>query len=491
MRVEAGIDRAQRDEGADEERSADEQHQRQPHLGHDEQGTYLVLTKPAARLPAALLDCRVEVDARRLHGRNQPEDQAGHERHGGGERQHSPIDADPGAVNADAWDVAGVDGEQRPDADDADRQPENAAHRRQQDALGQQLANDPAAAGADRRTNRDLAPAHGRAHEQQVRDVRAGDQQDEDDRAQQHPQRRSHVADDHLLHRLDAEAALAAERVRKRLAELGGGLLQLRVGGGERDAWLQAAGGEKEVPLHDTVRIDLKGQPDVGRAGLRLDGFRVERAQHADHFVRLAVQRQLAADDGGIGAKAPPPEPVTQHGNTPAVRQILGGSKGPPCRHRRSEQPEEVRADVSGRDLFRVAFSQVDHAEPECRHVLDDGRLPAPIVELGWRRSLSNSLRRGIDEHDEAARIRVGERPQQDGVHDREDRRVRADAERQRGNGGKGEGRAVPGGAKRVPQILKECLHDETSVSKKRSCADLLRPRDRGFGLEAVLRNRP
>jgi hypothetical protein len=39
MRVEAGIHGAQRDESANEERGADEQHQRQPHLGHDQQGS--------------------------------------------------------------------------------------------------------------------------------------------------------------------------------------------------------------------------------------------------------------------------------------------------------------------------------------------------------------------------------------------------------------------------------------------------------------------
>ncbi len=205
--------------------------------------------------------------------------------------------------------------------------------------------------------------------------------------------------------------------------------------------------------------------------------------EHADDFVRLAVQRQLAADDGRIAAEAAPPEAFAQDGDTPAVRQILGRGKGPPCRHRRAEQPEEVGADVSRRDLFRVALGQVDDAEPVRRHVLDDGGLPPPVVELGRRRPLSRSLGRGVDEHHQAARIRVGERPQQDGVHDREDRRIRADAERQRGDGGEGERRAVPRRPKRVPQILKECVHDGTSVS---ASADLLRPRGGASGRGSI-----
>ena len=42
---------------------------------------------------------------------------------------------------------------------------------------------------ADRGADRDLAPPPGRAHEQQVRDVGAGDQQHEADGADEHEQR--------------------------------------------------------------------------------------------------------------------------------------------------------------------------------------------------------------------------------------------------------------------------------------------------------------
>ncbi len=147
------------------------------------------------------------------------------------------------------------------------------------------------------------------------------------DRAEQHPQRRPDVADDDLLHRLDAEAGLAAERVRERLAELGRRLLQLRVRGRERDARLEAAGGEEEVPLHRAVRIDLKRQPEIRRPDRRLDGFGVERAEHADDFVGLAVQRELAADDRRVAAEAPLPEPFAQHDDVSAVRQIFVGGR--------------------------------------------------------------------------------------------------------------------------------------------------------------------
>ena len=52
----------------------------------------------------------------------------------------------------------------------------------------------------------------------------------------------AHVAHDHLLQRLHAEAGLRRHRVRKGLAELGGGRRELRGGAVERDTRLQAAG---------------------------------------------------------------------------------------------------------------------------------------------------------------------------------------------------------------------------------------------------------
>ena len=78
---------------------------------------------------------------------------------------------------------------------------EHAAGERQHDALGQQLADDAAAAGADRRADRDLAPPAGRAHQQQVRDVRARDQQHEADGAGEHRAASAHVADERFLKR--------------------------------------------------------------------------------------------------------------------------------------------------------------------------------------------------------------------------------------------------------------------------------------------------
>ena len=105
------------------------------------------------------------------------------------------------------------DGEQRADADDAENRPQHAAGKRQDDALGQQLAHDAASARADRSAHSNLAAPPGRAHEQQVGDVRAGDQEHEAHGADEDQQRRADVGHERLTHRDRHKDGTLTERV--------------------------------------------------------------------------------------------------------------------------------------------------------------------------------------------------------------------------------------------------------------------------------------
>ena len=66
----------------------------------------------------------------------------------------------------------------------------DGARRRDDDALAQQLRNEPAARRAEREPQRQLALPDGAAREHQVREVGAGDQQHEAGHREQQPQRR-------------------------------------------------------------------------------------------------------------------------------------------------------------------------------------------------------------------------------------------------------------------------------------------------------------
>ena len=95
-----------------------------------------------------------------------------------------------------------IDANERLHARAREQQPEHAADHREQHAFGHELAQQPAAAGAERRAHGKLAMTRLRAREQQVGEVRARDQQHEPDRRLQHPDGAAGAADDFLLHRL-------------------------------------------------------------------------------------------------------------------------------------------------------------------------------------------------------------------------------------------------------------------------------------------------
>ena len=75
--------------------------------------------------------------------------------------------------------------------------PEN----RQDHAFRKKLANEPSASGAEGGANRNLAVARGGPGQEQVGQVRAGDEQDAADRAEEGVEHGLHVAHEVILHR--------------------------------------------------------------------------------------------------------------------------------------------------------------------------------------------------------------------------------------------------------------------------------------------------
>ena len=79
--------------------------------------------------------------------------------------------------------------------------PASAAGERHHQAFGQHLLDDARARRADRAPDRHFFLPAGGARQQQRRDVRARDEHHERDRAEQHEQRRPHVADQRIAQR--------------------------------------------------------------------------------------------------------------------------------------------------------------------------------------------------------------------------------------------------------------------------------------------------
>ena len=111
-------------------------------------------------------------------------------------------------------------------------------------ALGDELDEQAAAARAERGADRELLLPRLRSREQQVGEVRAGDEQHEPDGALQDPQRRRHVADDVVLERVvpqPVRRGVRHVRVRRDGLPLAQHAVEVVSGLGERHVGLQPA----------------------------------------------------------------------------------------------------------------------------------------------------------------------------------------------------------------------------------------------------------
>ena len=109
---------------------------------------------------------------------------------------------------------------ERAHAGQAEEEPADRAQAREHEALGQHLADEPALPRAERGADRQLAIAAGGAHQQQVGDVRARDEQHQQDEDLEEVERRPEIADELIAdrHGVAAEAARARERLPLRQA---------------------------------------------------------------------------------------------------------------------------------------------------------------------------------------------------------------------------------------------------------------------------------
>jgi hypothetical protein len=180
-------------EGLHHEAGADEEKEGQRDLGDDQRAAQAAGRRAIAGAGFELVG---EVLARGRQRRGQAEDHAGEDRDEGGEEED--------ATSSARRTVARCPPERRCRGGRSSRGPRPARGRAgggEEDALGEELPDDAAAARAEGDADGDLAPARGGAREQQVGDVGAGDEQHAADGSEEDVDRRAHVADDLVAER--------------------------------------------------------------------------------------------------------------------------------------------------------------------------------------------------------------------------------------------------------------------------------------------------
>jgi hypothetical protein len=111
--------------------------------------------------------------------------------------------------------------------------------------------------------------------------------------------------------------------------------------------------------------------------------------------------------------------------------------------------------------LLRTVAREVEAgaAEVVSGYILEDIGLLFPKMKLGDGGAGTLAVRRGKQELNNAIRVRVGERLEQNRVHNRENRGVDPDAQRKRSNGGKSESRIRTEHAHRMLEVVPEIAH--------------------------------
>ena len=189
-RVETGIDVEQMLEAPHQEAGADQKHEREGDFDDDERAPRAIPARHGSRA-AAFLERVVQAGSGSGERGNGAEDQAAQQRRA--EREGQDPAVDPDQLETLDGQPLGGDGPEKMKPPPRQQQTADAARRGKHEAFGEQLPDEARASGAERRPDGKFPLSHRRAGQEQVRHVRARDEEHERDRAGEHQQRRAHA----------------------------------------------------------------------------------------------------------------------------------------------------------------------------------------------------------------------------------------------------------------------------------------------------------
>ena len=212
------------------EPTRDREHERESRLEYDERVTHGVAAALGTAAAVRVERCD-QITARHGERRSEAGEQCYEDHDARREGEGRRIDVD----------VAESRNALRPRGDECvrckcrERDPAAAAQRTEYKRLRKQQGDDPAYARSDGGANRQFVTPRRRTREQQIGDVRAGDQQEEQDARANEPKCRSNIAEERVAHRPKCEVALVFV-CGIGTVEFGVDALQVGEGGGDADA---------------------------------------------------------------------------------------------------------------------------------------------------------------------------------------------------------------------------------------------------------------
>ncbi len=203
---------------------------------------------------------------------------------------------------------------------------------------------------------------------------------------------------------------------------------ELRIRLVDSDARLQTRRGSEVVHHVMGIQIELIRDPQIRRI------VRVEiTSDDSDNKVGSVVQLDGPADDVGVAAEALFPQAIAEHHHISTMRTVFFRREGASRNYWRVEEREVVARNVDPLHLHRVIPAgkiQPGSTRVIACHLAKHTGLLAPEVELRHAGTIERTLRRKYDKSHERLRITIRQRLEQDGIHNREDRRIHADPKR-------------------------------------------------------------
>ncbi len=383
---------------------------------------------------------------------NEPEHDPGQERQTRRERHDRPLNGDIGGARQAGHRRRG---EER-NGPRSQKQTGHASGRRQHQALDDQLADDAQPARAKSDADGDFLLTIDGAHEQQVCDIRAPDQEHERDGPRQQSKCRAHILYELILRPRHQRPAVPVRLGELRL-ELSCDGVHLHPRLLERHAGLQPRDGE-DAGMPATI-LRQRGRP---RTESDIDVRRLKelesRGQDADHRVRPVVEQERSTDR--IAArKSPLREARAQNRQVFSARPILAVGEVAASFDGYAKQRQQCGGDHLRRDPLGIARARHRHARgAKRRHSGERLRPRAPVVIVVARHRQGRELGRLLVEDDDIVWPVVRQRREQYRVGDGEDRGVRADAERQREDGDRRKHRSTD----QIPESESRVLHRES-----------------------------
>ena len=188
------------------------------------------------------------------------------------------------------------------------------------------------------------------------------------------------------------------------------------------------AGPVRPAVVHH-LRVHVYRRPDVRRRGV-IEPLR----HHADHRVRLIVEVERLAQRRALPAEVPLPKAIAQDGDMVLPRRVFACGKSPPHQRRNAQRAEEIGLRLAHRRRFRLAFA----AGVQALRISDQAHrsealalcLPVEIICAIEREIPRRVL--CLPQRHELCGIFKWQRLEQHGIDHGENRRVRANSQRQR-----------------------------------------------------------